>query len=61
MWQELKISATLIQLIYLIVFKLNNSYTQVQFNSGIANFSKNGIGFDKFGIEVCYKKSKSTN
>jgi len=31
--------------------------------SGIAYLKKKGIGIDKFviGIEVCYKKNKSTN
>ena len=29
-------------------------------NSKIA-YLKNGIGIDKFGIEVCYKRTKSTN
>jgi len=31
-------------------------------NSGIGTiYLKNGIGIDKFGIEVWFKKSKSTN
>jgi len=28
---------------------------------GIAYLKKNGIGSDKFRIEVCYQKIKSTN